>query len=287
MKITLVLLSCLLSVALSDVDKPTDGKYPYHVAIIRGDKVLCDGAIIHKRFVLTAAKCFYGGEVGNLVQEVQKGEVKLVVGGVANTEESHNNVTLFSTLVHEVSKIIVKPEYNPAQNTDNVLLLKVDKNLEDSGDNTVKPQVARLAIDTEEINYVGSPLGFFKNEGTSYAWKGQRLTQELVHKKLAISSNDNDCAGKNGYFSSAQDRKAERKEDSMYCVPYGKKNVDDDHCLSMYGAPLVYRTTKELWGDYEYTLVGVGAGCQAETADIFTRIPSVSEWIKSTITKNL
>lgn len=85
MKVFVLLVAALVGCAQAVVDGEfaEKGQFPYQVALTQKGKLRCGGALVHERFVLTAAHCLFDGE--NQVSEkglrVFFGSERLMMGG--------------------------------------------------------------------------------------------------------------------------------------------------------------------------------------------------------------
>lgn len=92
-----------------------EGKYPYQVSLRLGGRHNCGGSIINKRYVLTAAHCFYFHNSAIRKQfTVVAGTNYLDKGGVE----------------YEIEEMILHSMFNPNRATNDIALLKVSKDIE-------------------------------------------------------------------------------------------------------------------------------------------------------------
>ncbi|XP_066594935.1 chymotrypsin-2-like [Prorops nasuta] len=88
------------------------GKHPFHVSLRFMGKHNCNGAILNKRYVLTSANCLRGA----------RKEYMTVVTGVNRFRETGTEYKVESYLLH--------PDLNPFKPSNNIGLIKVEKDIE-------------------------------------------------------------------------------------------------------------------------------------------------------------
>lgn len=129
MKVFVLLVAALVGCAQAVVDGEfaEKGQFPYQVALTNKGKVHCGGALVHERFVLTAAHCFFDGETQFPVKafRVFFGSERLMMGGqfrnvktVHVHEEFDHQTFKYDLALVELSK--------PAQFSDNVEAVTVN-----------------------------------------------------------------------------------------------------------------------------------------------------------------
>lgn len=107
-------------------------QFPYHVSLYKQDKVkyFCGGAIINRRFILSAAHCFYktrrsADSIFALVGQVDKKHhtastrlniTKIRVHAKFNEKYNWNDIALLQTTDNIIFTAFVKPVALPKQN---------------------------------------------------------------------------------------------------------------------------------------------------------------------------
>lgn len=220
--------------------------YPHQVSVQSSDGLLCGGAIVDERWVLTAAHC---------VAEVPPG-----LRVLAGTERLSGQGQ-----VRKVTRVVLHPGYDPdvIPPADDIALLRLGSALDLSGDTAaaialVDPSDAEGGLTDPGVLATVSGWGMLRTHGS--------IPDVLHAVDVPIVSN---AAASEAYG---------RIIDSAHIAAGSLAHGGRDACQGDSGGPLVVPDDDGAW-----RLAGVvswGAGCgEPEAPGIYTRISYVHGWI--------
>lgn len=229
------------------------GQQPWQVAIVKQSllsrKIACGGALINKKWVVTAAHCVYRSHTSNL-------KVRLGEHNIRQTTES---------LPHEeypVRRKVVNPGYHPSTYRHDIALLELSHPvvyrkhiipacLPERGDEFAGQKATVTGWGRIQYGNRNAPSELQKVEVNVYSLKECQDMYKLVGRRETIYS-------------------------TMLCAGY--KAGGKDSCQGDSGGPLV---TKK---DNRAVLIGLvswGVGCaRANLPGIYTRISEYVDWIR-------
>jgi hypothetical protein len=198
-----------------------DGKYPYHVAIVKkGSKeILCDGVIVNEKWVVTMKKGLLGTDL--LVSNMQ-----LVVGGVVNLA-----FDVAKKLTYSVSSYKTPPNLP-------IVFLKVEE-----GKNLLTP-----------VYSIHPQAAVFKK----FEEDLPALTERFKGKTLRATSYQYDAIGRTPYRDKLLHSSIAKFEEGEMNTSLHEFSIHvhaNVLCMSSLGAPLVEAN------DETVTVVGIGLGC--------------------------
>ncbi|XP_055531960.1 polyserase-2-like [Wyeomyia smithii] len=265
--------NCGLDVHNSTVEetaKPLFLQYPWTAMLefqVQGTptiQTICNGALIHPRFVVTAGHCVEGSVRRLKLKSVRLGEYNLKTS--PDKGKSADGETLSTTIQSiDIEKVFRHPQFNTPRYDNNIALLKLKYPAD-----TSRPNVKPICLPTlEDYNELYTISG----------WRRVGLQTHIQVRDMVILEDAEKC----------KDIYKEMKinlnpESSQLCGTYYHKSMKD--CFHfMSGAPLQY--VKNADRRNRYFLKGTFAfgypKCQQNYTDVFTNINAYLQWIASTV----
>ncbi|MEV7060818.1 serine protease [Streptomyces microflavus] len=224
----------------------TNHKYRYTVSV-QTPVIMCTGALIDNRHVLTTATC---------VNYLEPADVEVYVG---------SNKYYADGITKGVTRLTPHPNYAPSTYDNNIAVLTLASPL-------TPEEISAYAIKSIPRAAAGSslpPAGSL-SDVTSYGATDPDLTLPDVMQHAQIS-----------HYTPAQCQtyKANKLTGSMFCA--GDRAGVKDLCPADQGAPLVH--AGKLIGIYSWGS-SCGLAAPGPSSPVFTRISSVNTWINTVIT---
>uniref|UniRef100_A0A1Q3FQ98 Putative trypsin-like serine protease n=1 Tax=Culex tarsalis TaxID=7177 RepID=A0A1Q3FQ98_CULTA len=250
-----------------ELDKPIFLQYPwvamleYKIKGTTSNLTMCNGALIHPRFVVTVGHCVDDSPSKYKLTSVRLGEYNSKTNPDKGTDANSVEQSTFIQII-DVEKVIQHPMFNEPRYDNNIALLKL-KTPADTG----RPNVQPICLPTlEDFNEVYTIAG----------WKRVGKQSHIIRRDVVALENYDTCRSIYGKMKISLS-----KQSSHICGTYYLKDQMD--CFHyMAGAPLQY--VKNSDRKNQYFLKGVFAygfpGCQLNFTDVFMSVNKYSSWIK-------
>ncbi|XP_013117972.2 mite allergen Der p 3-like [Stomoxys calcitrans] len=215
----------------------------WHVAIVHEKHLKCSGSLLRNNIVLTSAECIKDLDILDL--KIRAGSKTFKRGGQ----------------LRAVAEKVYHPQYNPAEHSYNIGLLKLKRALNFTQDNvyTVRlPTAKRLELPTSVFVY---------GWGISSLNANKTLTRHLRVAKYRVYSEDI-CQS---YLSAKDISNAE----NIFCV--GDQGKDLEICNDDVGAPAVNKN------GVQYGTISFGGKCSSQKTIIATNLVPHLSWIREKV----
>ncbi|KAH7643901.1 trypsin-1 [Dermatophagoides farinae] len=228
------------------------GQNPWQVAIVKhqflNQKISCGGALINRRWIVTAAHCVYKTPANNI--KIRLGDYNLK----AQTEQyPHEEYGVRRKVVHE--------GYNPATYQNDIALLELNQDV------IYRPHILPICLPPKGRNFTGEKATAVGWGRTQYAVS----TSPGILQKVDVEVLDSDDCQE--WMKNAGRR--EKIFSNMLCAGY--KDGGRDSCQGDSGSPLSLRD------DNHIILIGLvswGVGCaRPNLPGVYTRITEFVDWI--------
>ncbi|XP_053687425.1 acrosin-like [Sabethes cyaneus] len=255
---------------IREVDKPVFLQYPWTAMLefqVQGTptiQTICNGALIHPRFVITAGHCVEGSVRRLKLKAVRLGEYNLKT--TPDKGKSSDGQSVSTTIQSiDIEAVFKHPKYNMPRYDNNIALLKL-KHPADTSRPNVKPICLPALEDYNELYTISG-------------WRRVGLQSHVLVRDITVLEEAEKCK------SIYEKMKIKlNPEGSHLCGTYYHKS-DNDCFHFMSGAPLQY--VKDADRKYRYFLKGIFSigypKCQQNFTDVFTNINAYTQWIATTV----
>ncbi|XP_076314980.1 transmembrane protease serine 9-like [Tachypleus tridentatus] len=229
------------------------GDQPWQVAVIKrkflSRKIACGGALIHERWVVTAAHCIYTTPASSL--RVRVGEYN-----IRETSE------IYPYEEYTVRRKVINEFYNAATYQNDIALLELSQPV------VFRKHIVPVCLPEKDEDVWGKTATVTGWGRKSY---GDRTVPSVLQKVDVRVIEDTTC--QNWYKSQGRQ---ETIYDTMVCAGY--EDGGKDSCQGDSGGPL---TMKKDGRTKLIGLVSWGVGCaRHKLPGVYTKISSFVEWIK-------
>ncbi|XP_039433650.1 polyserase-2-like [Culex pipiens pallens] len=251
-------------------DKSLFLQYPWVAMLefkVRGSTsnlTMCNGALIHPRFVVTVGHCVDDSASKYKLTSVRLGEYNFKTNPDKEKDAKGVEQSTFIQVI-DIEKVIQHPMFNQPRYDNNIALLKL-KTPADTG----RPNVRPVCLPTlEDFNEVYTIAG----------WKRVGKQNHIIRRDIVALEDYGTCQS---IYSKMKIKLS--GEGSHICGTYHhKEQMDCFHYMA--GAPLQY--VKNADRKNQYFLKGVFAygfpGCQLNYTDVFMSVNKYASWIKMVV----
>ncbi|XP_068695192.1 uncharacterized protein [Montipora foliosa] len=252
-------------------NKATSGVWPWQINIYWDGSLVCNGALIHKEWVITAAHCFYSKTWRPIVRPASRYTIKAGGHHLGDRKTSPEQII-------EASKIFIHDNYERQSHENDIALVKLDR--------TVKLGKYVSLVCLPEMNEdlaVPGKHGFVagwgekqknsKKDKKSKQSRKKSRSEITVHIALAISPNKVCKNSTKEAFNSTV----------MFCAGGGDK-PGKHSCRGDGGGPFLRERYDSRSRKYRWTVAGLvswGDGCGVKGRyNFFTRVAPYFRWIE-------
>ncbi|XP_058835936.1 ovochymase-2-like [Topomyia yanbarensis] len=227
-------------------------------------QTICNGALIHPRFVITAGHCVDSSIRKLKLKSVRLGEFNLKTNPDSGKSFSGETVSTTTQSI-DVEKVFKHPQFNSPRYDNNVALLKL-KHPADATRSNVKPICLPTLEDYNEIYTISG-------------WRRVGRQSHILKRDTALLEDHEKCRSIYGKINISLS-----SDGNQICGTYYHENVHD--CFHfMSGAPLQY--VKNADRKNQYFLKGLFSfgfpKCQLNYTDVFININRYAQWIASIV----
>ncbi|XP_078348810.1 uncharacterized protein LOC144633803 isoform X2 [Oculina patagonica] len=257
-------------------NKATSGVWPWQINIYWDGVQVCNGALINKEWVITAAHCFYSKTWRPIIRPASRYTVKAGGHHLGDRKTSPEQVI-------EAAKIFIHDNYKRQSHENDIALIKLNRKVK------LGKYVSPVCL--PDLALRGNDLATPGKHGFVAGW-GEKQTQVkqqdrksskhhrkksrkvTVHIALAVSSNKVCRNSTRQEFNSSV----------MFCAEHEK--AGQHSCRGDGGGPFVRERYDSKSRSYRWTVAGLvswGEGCGVDGRySFFTRVAPYSNWISET-----
>jgi len=248
-------------------NKATSGVWPWQITIHWDGVPICNGALIGKEWVITAAHCFYSKTWRPVIRPASRYTIKAGGHHLGDRKTSPEQVI-------EAAKIFIHGKYKRQNHQNDIALVKLERKVK------LGKYVSPVCLPEKDDDLAipgkhGFVAGWGERQTVNKDRKSSRKksrTRVTVHIALAISSNQVCRNSTKQPFNSSV----------TFCAGDGEK-ADQHSCRGDGGGPFLRERYDSKSRKYRWTVVGLvswGDGCGVKGRyNFFTRVKPYFDWI--------